>query len=155
MNFGANTLAPHFCIRTCPNLRWRKRKCNRMPHSVTSLDLLYISNHFLFSLTFVCCRSERYMMAAAYEGKTVKQFLMDLARARLTEMEKKGPLPKEKGCAHEHFSISFWRTKPTSRASPPLFSSSGPTSRKAFYFRERYWKGNGMDGLAQPTWWDG
>ncbi len=33
---------------------------------------------------------------AAYEGKTVKQFLMDLARARLTEMEKEGILPKGK-----------------------------------------------------------
>jgi len=30
------------------------------------------------------------MMAAAYEGKTVKQWLMDLARGRLAEMEKKG-----------------------------------------------------------------
>jgi hypothetical protein len=37
------------------------------------------------------------MMAAVYEGKTVKQFLMDLARARLAEMEKKGILPKGKG----------------------------------------------------------
>jgi hypothetical protein len=34
---------------------------------------------------------------AAYEGKTVKQWLMDLARARLTEMEKRGILPKGKG----------------------------------------------------------
>jgi len=34
------------------------------------------------------------MMAVAYEGKTVKQFLMDLARARLAEMEKRGILPK-------------------------------------------------------------
>jgi len=36
-------------------------------------------------------------MASAYEGKTVKQWLMDLARARLAEMEKKGILPKGKG----------------------------------------------------------
>jgi len=36
------------------------------------------------------------MMAAAYEGKTVKQWLMDLARARLAEMEKRGLLPKGK-----------------------------------------------------------
>jgi len=28
-------------------------------------------------------------MAAAYEGKTVKRFLMDLARVRIQEMEKK------------------------------------------------------------------
>jgi len=34
---------------------------------------------------------------ATYEHKTVKQFLIDLARARLTEMEKKGILPKGKG----------------------------------------------------------
>jgi len=31
-----------------------------------------------------------------YEGKTVKQWLMDLARARLAEMEKKGILPMGK-----------------------------------------------------------
>jgi len=37
------------------------------------------------------------MMAAAYEGKTVKQWLLDLARARLAEMEKRGILPKGKG----------------------------------------------------------
>jgi len=37
------------------------------------------------------------MMAVAYKGKTVKQWLMDLARVRLTEMEKKGILPKGKG----------------------------------------------------------
>jgi len=35
-------------------------------------------------------------MMAAYEGKTVKQWLMDLARARLAEMEKRGILPKGK-----------------------------------------------------------
>ena len=33
---------------------------------------------------------------AAYEHKTVKQFLIDLARAKLTEMEKRGILPKGK-----------------------------------------------------------
>ena len=37
------------------------------------------------------------MMAAAYEGKTVKQWLMDLARTRLDELEKKGLLPKGRG----------------------------------------------------------
>jgi hypothetical protein len=36
------------------------------------------------------------MIAAAYEGKTVKQWLMDLARGRLAKMEKKGMLSKEK-----------------------------------------------------------
>jgi len=36
------------------------------------------------------------MMAAAYEEKTVKQWLMDVARGRLAEMEKKGLLPKGK-----------------------------------------------------------
>jgi len=36
------------------------------------------------------------MMAAAYERKTVKQWLMDLARTRLAEMDKKGLLPKGK-----------------------------------------------------------
>ncbi len=36
------------------------------------------------------------MLAAAYEGKTVKQWLMDLAKLRLAEMEKKGILPKGK-----------------------------------------------------------
>ena len=36
------------------------------------------------------------MMAAAYKGKTVKQWLMELARARLREMEKWGILPKGK-----------------------------------------------------------
>jgi len=35
-------------------------------------------------------------MAAAYERKTVKQFLMDLARARIQEMEKRGILPRGK-----------------------------------------------------------
>jgi hypothetical protein len=37
------------------------------------------------------------MLPAAYEGKTVKQWLMDLVRTRLAEMEKRGILPKGKG----------------------------------------------------------
>ena len=40
---------------------------------------------------------QRVKMAAAYEGKTVKQWLMDLAKLRLAELEKKGILPKKKG----------------------------------------------------------
>jgi len=36
------------------------------------------------------------MMAVAYEGKTVKQWLMDLSMVRLAKMEKKGILPKGK-----------------------------------------------------------
>ncbi len=36
-------------------------------------------------------------MAAAYEGKTVKQWLMDLARVRLAEMEKRGILRRGRG----------------------------------------------------------
>lgn len=36
----------------------------------------------------------RVKMAAAYEGKTVKEFLIGLAEARLAEMEKRGILPK-------------------------------------------------------------
>ncbi len=39
---------------------------------------------------------QRVKMAAAYEVKTVKQWLMDLARVRLAEMEKRGILPKGK-----------------------------------------------------------
>ncbi len=39
---------------------------------------------------------QRVKMAAAYEGKTVKQWLMDLSRVRLAEMEKRGILPKGK-----------------------------------------------------------
>ena len=39
---------------------------------------------------------QRVKMAAAYEGKTVKQWLMELARGRLAEMEKRGILPKRK-----------------------------------------------------------
>lgn len=38
----------------------------------------------------------RVKMAAAYEGKTVKDFLMELAEARLGELEKRGILPKGK-----------------------------------------------------------
>jgi hypothetical protein len=38
----------------------------------------------------------RVKMAAAYEGKTVKDFLIGLAEARLAEMEKRGILPKGK-----------------------------------------------------------
>jgi len=37
------------------------------------------------------------MIAAGYEDKTVKQWLIDLARVQLGEMEKKGILPKGKG----------------------------------------------------------
>ena len=39
---------------------------------------------------------QRVKMAAAYEGKTVKQWLMDLSQERLAELEKKGILPKRK-----------------------------------------------------------
>jgi len=39
---------------------------------------------------------QRVKMAAAYEGKSVKDFLIELAEARLDEMERKGILPKEK-----------------------------------------------------------
>ena len=35
-------------------------------------------------------------MAAAHEGKTVKDFLIKLAEARLRELERKGILPKGK-----------------------------------------------------------
>ncbi len=38
----------------------------------------------------------RVKMAAAHEGKTVKQFLMELADRRLEELERKGILPKGK-----------------------------------------------------------
>jgi ketosteroid isomerase-like protein len=54
------------------------------------------SRHSLYSQDFVWWFSRRGMIAAAYEGKTVKQWLMDLARMRLAEMEKKGLLPKGK-----------------------------------------------------------
>lgn len=36
-------------------------------------------------------------MAAAHEGKTVKDFLVELAQARIEELERKGILPKGKG----------------------------------------------------------
>jgi hypothetical protein len=36
-------------------------------------------------------------MAAAHEGKTVKDFLIQLAEARIQELEKKGILPKVRG----------------------------------------------------------
>ena len=39
---------------------------------------------------------QRVKMAAAYEGKTVKQWLMDLSEAHLKDLEKKGLLPKGK-----------------------------------------------------------
>ena len=35
-------------------------------------------------------------MAAAHEGKTVKEFLMELAQERIVELERKGILPKGK-----------------------------------------------------------
>lgn len=35
-------------------------------------------------------------MAAAHEGKSVKDFLIELAEARLQELERKGILPKSK-----------------------------------------------------------
>jgi len=35
-------------------------------------------------------------MAAAHEGKSVKEFLLNLVQARLEELEKKGILPKTK-----------------------------------------------------------
>ena len=38
----------------------------------------------------------RVKMAAAYEGKTVKEFLMEVAERRLEELERKGILPKGK-----------------------------------------------------------
>lgn len=38
----------------------------------------------------------RVKMAAAHEGKTVKDFLMELAERRLEELERKGVLPKGK-----------------------------------------------------------
>jgi hypothetical protein len=39
----------------------------------------------------------RVKMAAAYEGKTVKDFLIELAEAKLQDLERKGILPKGKG----------------------------------------------------------
>jgi len=38
----------------------------------------------------------RVKMAAAHEGKTVKEFLVELAEERLRELERKGILPKGK-----------------------------------------------------------
>ncbi len=35
-------------------------------------------------------------MAAAHEGKTVKEFFMELALARIEELERKGILPRGK-----------------------------------------------------------
>jgi hypothetical protein len=35
-------------------------------------------------------------MAAAHEGKSVKDFLIELAEARIQELERKGVLPKTK-----------------------------------------------------------
>ncbi|MEP6933742.1 MAG: hypothetical protein ABI988_07375 [Nitrospirota bacterium] len=35
-------------------------------------------------------------MAAAHEGKTVKEFLIELTQARIEELERKGILPKGK-----------------------------------------------------------
>jgi hypothetical protein len=35
-------------------------------------------------------------MAAAHEGKTVIEFLIELAEARIQELERKGILPKAK-----------------------------------------------------------
>ena len=35
-------------------------------------------------------------MAAAHEGKTVKEFLSELAQTRIEELERKGILPKAK-----------------------------------------------------------
>ena len=39
----------------------------------------------------------RVKMAAAHEGKTVKDFLIELAEARIDELVRKGILPKSKG----------------------------------------------------------
>ena len=39
----------------------------------------------------------RVKMAAAHEGKTVKEFLIELAQARIDELVRKGTLPKSKG----------------------------------------------------------
>ena len=36
-------------------------------------------------------------MAAAHEGKTVKDFLIELAQARIDELVRRGILPKSKG----------------------------------------------------------
>jgi len=36
-------------------------------------------------------------MAAAHEGKSVKEFLVELAEARIKELERKGILPRGRG----------------------------------------------------------
>jgi hypothetical protein len=51
---------------------------------------------FLYARNFARWPQPEVRMAAAYEGKTVKQWLMDLARGPLAEMEKRGILPKGK-----------------------------------------------------------
>lgn len=38
----------------------------------------------------------RVKMAAAHEGKTVKDFLIELAEAKIQELERKGILPRGK-----------------------------------------------------------
>jgi hypothetical protein len=38
----------------------------------------------------------RVKMAAAHEGKTVKEFLIELAEAKIGDLERKGILPKGK-----------------------------------------------------------
>ena len=40
---------------------------------------------------------QRMKIAAAIEGKSVKQLLLDLAEGHLKDLEKKGVLPKGKG----------------------------------------------------------
>ena len=40
---------------------------------------------------------QRMKIAAAIEGKSLKQLLLDLSEAHLKEMEKKGIMPKGKG----------------------------------------------------------
>ena len=39
---------------------------------------------------------QRTKIAAAIEGKSIKQFVIDLVAARLDELEKKGVLPKSR-----------------------------------------------------------
>jgi len=43
------------------------------------------------------------MMVSAYKGKTVKQWLMDLARVRLAEMEKRENPLKNKNISEDVF----------------------------------------------------
>lgn len=40
---------------------------------------------------------QKTKMAAAYEGKSVKDFLIELAQERIQELEKKGILPRGSG----------------------------------------------------------